>query len=215
MSFATAHNDYLDPDRHLWGDENYEEDYELIIDALKPYDTGRWEWDRIDCCITGKDADLEPWGPQGIEIVSCDDGGVKCIAHIGKTFAGSDVCLNLPESMNADEDAWNGAVDAYLEQAQEVVCGCNLAGEWTGEDWWLCDNVEFSVDWVMNDDTPDYAATAKKIVKLALNELAPLEDELRLADQLLDQLAGWITGKDNARCEGGAPGPEAAWINAI
>ena len=165
--------------------------------------------------MTSKDADLEPWGQQGIEILSCDDGGVKCIAHIGKTFSGSDVCLNLPEDLERDEDTRYAAVEAYLDQAYEVVCGCGLAGEWSGDDWWLCDNVEFSVDWVMNDDTPDYAETAKKIVKTALNKLAPLEEELQLADQLLDQLAGWKTGKDYAHCDAGQPGPEAAWLNSL
>lgn len=199
--------------------EDYTMDCDELRDALKGHDTGRWEWEKIDCTLTGKDADLEPWGDQGIEVVSCDDEGVKCVAHILKTFAGTDVCLNLePEIANGPDARIHDCHEAYMEQAQEVVAGCDVPGEWDGDDWVMADKVDFAVEWSWADEAdgvPDYEATAAAVVAKATEVLADVEQELVLADQILDRLAGWTDGEDEngepIRCKAGEPGSAAAW----
>ena len=62
---------------------------EAILAELKERDTGRWRWDRIHCCVTGKDADLEPWGQQGIELVSVNATTVTFYVHLGIAYAGT------------------------------------------------------------------------------------------------------------------------------
>jgi hypothetical protein len=219
MSFASMHNDYLDPDRHCHDVEEaeYEEETLAIKQALKASDTGRWDYDKIDACLTGKDADLEPWGQQGIEVVSVDDIYVHCLARFGKTFAGTDVCLNTPTDISDDDEDWlDMARDRYLDAANEVVSGCGLAGEWTGDDWYMSEAMMFETEWKRDPEGEiDYKATAVAIVEDFSEMMKPVEDELILAGKILDMLAGWKTidpeTKEVVRCPEGQPGPEAAW----
>ena len=214
MSFTSMHNDYLDPDIHNQQQEDYTMDIEEIKAALKAYDTGRWDWDKIDCCITGKYADLEPWGQQGVEIVFVNEDGVQCCARICKTEPGTDVCLNVPEEIEADCDRYDKILETYLEQAYEVVAGCSVAGEWDGDDWYFSDSVDFFVPWVFPepnvDGVPDYEKTATVIVAGAESVLEPLEQELRLMSKITNVLAGW-DDLDGNKCPAGEPSPAAAW----
>ena len=64
--------DHLDPDRYLYG-ADADTEYEAVRELLQEHSSNRWDYDRIDCCITGKDADLDAWGHQGIELKDVKD----------------------------------------------------------------------------------------------------------------------------------------------
>ena len=214
MSFTSAHNDYLDPDRH-----NPPEDYgyEGLIKALKKRDTGRWSWDEIDACWTGKYADLDPWGYQGMHLDNVDDMYAYATAHIGKTFAGSDVSLNAPRWVDEEDsgETYGKVLDCFMEQAQEVVCGCNVAGEWSGDDWFLSDKVSYKVPVVLTEEGEvDFDATADALIAEGEQAVKAIEEELVLADQIMETLAGWATyDKDGnaTRHQYGEPCEGSAW----
>ena len=222
MSFSSAHNDYLDPDRFLgFANDEFGSICEDIRAELRKQNGKRWDREQIDCTITGKNADLEPWGHQGVEVVRCDDDGVHCKAHIYKFFAGYGVCLNFQPEIENDDEAWEKAREAYLDQANEIVAGCAVAGEWDESDWVMDDSVDFTIPWETDDDDdePDVARIAQTITTVAQDELIPLEQELTMADEFLEMLAGWKTISDSdsgklVRCPEGKPGPEAAWMQA-
>ncbi len=213
MSFTSAHNDYLDPDRH-----NPPEDYgyDGLLEALKKRDTGRWSYDEIDCCWTGKYADLDPHGYQGTHLDSVDDMYAYATAHIGKTFAGHDVTLNVPRWVDEEDsgETYDKVRDIFMEQAQEIVCGCSVPGDWSGDDWFLSDKVSFKVPVVLTKEGEvDFNATADALVEEGEKALKPIEDELVLADQFMETLAGWATydkdgnathHKEGKPCEGSA-----------
>jgi len=204
-----------DPNAPYNQDADFGLDCDALRDALVAFDTKRWDWEKIDCCLTGKDADLEPWGQQGIELLSCDDEKIHCAAHILKTWAGVDVCLNLEDDREWSDEDISDAVEAYLEQAQEVVCGCSMPGEWDGDSWVMSDWIEFTVPWVMNGDDPDYEATAQEVVDDAYEALRGHEESLLRADNILNVLSGWADFVDGSEqlvpCEAGKPGQGKAW----
>jgi len=192
MSFSTAHNDFLDPDRHLGfaGDE-FGDIAEEIRDVLDKQDD-----------VT-------------VDVIRCDDEGIHCSARVTHTFAGNEVCLNLPDE--TDDAAWEQAREAYLDQANEVIIGTDVPGEWDGQDWVMDASVEFTVPWENDDDDPDLDALTKAIIEQGEEALAHIERELVLADQILDLLSGWSSHDENGdlvRCPKGQPGPEAAWMQA-
>jgi hypothetical protein len=213
MSFTSAHNDYLDPDRH-----NPPEDYgyDGLLEALKKRDTGRWSWDEIDACWTGKYADLDPHGYQGMHLDSVDDMYAHATAHIGKTFAGTDVSLNVPRWVEEEDsgETYGEVLDIFMEQAQEVVCGCNVPGDWSGDDWFLTDTVSYKVPVVLTKEGEvDFDATADALIAEGEKALADIEQELVLADQIMETLAGWRSynkdgkathHKEGEPCEGSA-----------
>lgn len=208
MSFASMHNDYLDPDKSGLFNEDWELDCDLVRHKLKDWDTGRWDWERIDCCLTGKNADLDPWGCQGLEVSRCDEDHVTVIAHAYKTFAGTDVCLNIGE---VSDDEYDKCLDAFLDQAQEVMCGCDSAGEWDGDSWIMTFEETLQVSWVIGvDGVVNYAATAEEIVKAVQAAIKPWEDEMVLADDIMNQLAGWRDENNDSVEEGHTPSC-AAW----
>ena len=92
-----------------------------------------------------------------------------------------------------DEEFYQKAINEWLTQAGEVICGCSVPGEWSGDDWYLSDKVEFRVR-----GRKTLGKTADAIVAKAHKVLAPLEKELRLADEILNQLSGWTDGKGHA-----------------
>lgn len=195
-----------------------EEQYDLyhLCEALATHDTGHWEWDRIHCCLTGKNADLESWGQQGIELLSTDNTHVVAQVHLYTNIPGEEVCLNLPVEVEENDDAYLAAVAAYMGQAELIVHGAYpiLRGEWDGSDWDLFNAVEFVVPWIRDGDGIDYATTAQKVVDAANEAVKPLEEESILAHELIDFLAGWRTrlpGGKVVDCLSGQPGPEAAW----
>ena len=196
---------------HLYPSEIdvYAAETEELRQALKPYDTGRWDFDIIDCCFTGKDADLEPWGQQGVEVIGTDDEGAKCRAHIGKIFAGTDACLNVPVM---DDEAYEKYLDRYLDAATAIVEGCGVSVEWDGDSWWVNETVDFTVPWTFTnaeDGIPDMAATAKAVIEKAEKVLEPVENELVLADRMLAQLSGW-QDENGEPCPEGEPSPRCS-----
>lgn len=201
-----------------WNQPDYDKcDHDDLKAELKQHDSGHWSYKEIDCCITGKDADHSPWGHQGIEILDhWDDNHIHCVAHIGKTFAGTDVCLNLTKEEESDDKRISAAIEKYVEQAQEVVNGCAVPGEWSGEDWYLSNEIPFKVKWILDEETgePDCKAIAVSILEEADKALDDTEKEFVLADSILNLLSGWRTIDEDGnevRCEAGKPGPQAAW----
>lgn len=199
--------------------DRWQEGFDGIKAALVEIDTGRWDWDRITCCLTGKNANLEPCGYQGIELIEATRGGVHFVVHGGKTFTGDDMSLNLSEQDNEDEEVYERARAAFMEQAQLVIEGTysgygGQGGEWTGVDWFLTFEISSKVQWSRRKDgSIDYARTASRIHDRALQIIKPWEDEMILADKMMSQLAGWIDEK-GANCEEGSPASCAAWIQA-
>ena len=183
-----------------------------VIEAVKKHDTGRWRWEKIHACFTGKHADLDPWGMQGIQILSCNEDGVTIVAHGGKTFAGLDVCLNLPPEMDGDDEAYYKCREAFLELATEVICGTASEGEWDGESWFMTMHEEATVPWVYGEDgvTPDYEKTAQACIDKAQELIEPWEKEMADADKYMSQIAGWRDAEGNL-CEVGKPAC-AAWM---
>ena len=177
--------------------------HEELLAVLKEYDTGRWDWDQIDCCFTGKDADLEPWGQQGISVIQITDDTVKFRVHGGKTFAGIDVSLNFPEGKGDDDDYYSKALDIWAEQATMVVQGCDSDGEWTGDDWWMSFEEDAEVEWQFDEKGEmSYDLTAKAMIQKAHEIIQPWEKEIMLADGFMDQLAGWRDAEGNPLPEG-------------
>jgi hypothetical protein len=204
------HNDYLDPDRYFNQPEDY--GHQPMLDALKAISTNRWRWDEIDCCWTGKDADLEPRGQQGLHFDYITEEKAYATAHIGKTFVGDDVTLNLPRSIS--DTLREKCHEAYMEQSQEVVCGCDCPGEWDGDSWFMSAQEKVSVDVVYTDDEPDYAATAKALRDAAQRSLADVERELVVADNIMSMLSGWRTDKGKP-CKDGKPIKWAAYSHLL
>lgn len=200
---------------HLYPSETdvYAAEIEELRHALKLYDTGRWDFDLIDCCFTGKNADLEPWGQQGVEVISTDDEGAKCRAHIGKTFDGTDVCLNVPTNLvGMDDKEYEKYQYRYMGAAHAIVEGCGVRGEWDGDSWWMYETVDFTMPWTFTnaeDGIPNMAATAKAIVDAAEQALEPMENELTLADRMLAQLSGW-RDENGEPCQEGDPSPRCS-----
>ena len=111
-----------------------------------------------------------------------------------KTFAGTDVCLNLPAAAEEDDETYQQVLDLWMEQAQEVVYGCGVAGDWTGDDWCMHESLTVQVRTVLNaDDDTDVEATASALINAAQNAIQDAVAELVLADQIMDTLAGWRT----------------------
>lgn len=163
-----------------------------VIAAVKANGSNRWKWDELTTSYTSKDADLEPYGHQGVSVLGMSGKTIHCTAHIGKTFAGSDVCLNLKDGQDDER-----ARELYLEQATEIVCGCGVAGEWDGDSWYMSDSVPFTVR--LRATPEETAAAIRNGTERALKNL---EDELRSADQCLETLAGWRDDKGKDYPEG-------------
>jgi len=186
--------DHLDPDRHLYGIGDDDCFFE-VMEILKEHDTGRWCCSKIHCCTTGKDADLEPCGQKGIELLgttySRTEYQAKLRVHVGKTIAGLDVCLNLPDDIS-DED-YGKARHEYLEQAQEVVCSIPCGGDWSGEDWYISDEFDVTVPITLNpeDDSVDKEATWKSIYAAYEEAVRGWDEEVSTAGAILSCLAGW------------------------
>ena len=186
--------DHLDPDRHLYGvgdDDCYSE----VMEILEEHDSGRWDYDKIHCCITSKYADLDPCGQQGIELLgttySRTEYKAKLRIHVGKTIAGTDVCLNLPDDIS-DED-YRKALDEYLDQATEVVCSIPGSGYWSGDDWYISDQFDITVPITLNpeDDSVDKEATWQSICDACDKAVEDWDREAGTADDVLGCLAGW------------------------
>lgn len=169
--------------------DDYDEELEGLQIELMQHSTGRCGQDEV-CCLTGKDADLEPWGEQWITLDSADEEQAHCTFRAYVSVAGTDVCLNLPEKTTEEE--YEKAQNEYLEQATEIVCGANLAGEWDGDSWILGTQESFDVNWhYLKDDTPDYPKTVEEIMKALTPVQNRWEEEVIPMNDYLNEAAGW------------------------
>lgn len=191
MSFTSMHNDYLDPDKYFTEPSEAEIDMDaLLIEAAK-WDS--WNWHQIHICLTGKHADLDPCGQQGIEIVSCDDEGVLIRVHAGKTIAGLGV--SLAADYDTDEE-YQAALEEYLAIATEIICDMGYPGEWTGDDWYIRHSESVKVPWVIaSDEAYDYAQTVANCVRAAEVALKEWDAAMLVADDALNAAAGYRTEK--------------------
>lgn len=210
----SAHDDYLDPDRHLWREEDYGS--EDIKAELKKRDSKRWRWDAIDCCWTGKDADLEACGQQGCILISVDDEFATVEVHAGKTFAGTDVTLNLPRKAENSNATHDKVLDVYMEQAEQIACNCGSFGEWDGDSWYMTHKGTIKVPVIPNEDgsSTDAEKTADAIIAAAEASLEAWEKEIAIAGDALEVLSGWKKynkKKELIPCREGRPGPGSAW----
>jgi hypothetical protein len=200
------HNDYLDPDKHLWPDEDY--GFNGVLGALKKHDTGRWQYDKIDCCLSGKDADLE-LGYQGIQLNSIDDEFAYATVRSGKTVVGDDCCFNLPD--NASDELFEKARQAYLDQMYEIVCGCGYSGYWSGDDWFISYEEQIKVPIILDEENgTDGEKTAEALLAEAEKVLKPFEKEMEYLELAGSQLAGWKDARGRRMKEGRVP-KCAAW----
>lgn len=207
MSFTSMHNDYLDPDYHS-NSEDY--GFNEILDALQKRSTNRWQWDKIHCCLTGKDADLEPHGQQGIELVGVDEDHAHIVVHAYKTFAGTDVCLNMPRAIEDDRTKYCEVREIWMDMAESIVCGCGSAGEWDGDSWGmtLSESVKCPVE-LTEEGEIDLDKTVSGIVSIAEKALTPWKGEIALADEMLSEAAGWK--QNGKRMKEGKPGKCSAY----
>lgn len=231
-NMTRIHNDYYDPDRHMPDmEEGFRAEMEdRLKTALEKECTGRWDWDRITSCWTSKDSDLEPWGYQGLELTSVvftgktiDSGDLmaQIMVHGGKTFAGTDICMNIPDDL--EDRILEQLREHYLEQAQEVMIGCNSEGSWDGDSWYMTYKNKIEVPLIMFEDPEnDYEYTmnieesAASCIEAGKADIKSWESEITLADEILNMLAGWST-RDQAgnivSCPANKPGPECVYHN--
>ena len=189
----------------------YNETLELRF-YLSNQSTNSWEYDAIDCCYTDKDADLTECGARGVEVVeverveSTKGFTINLVAHLLWTHP-SDVSLNVSETETADYDE---LLEAYLEQAEEVVCG-----EWMGDEWVHEEEIPFTSVLVMDEQTGeiDMPATALLIREEFNKAVADIVKGECLTHKLLNMLAGWCTPTGTPIAEG-EPAPFAAWNTA-
>lgn len=183
---------------------------------LKDRSTGRWEYEVIDCCYSGKDGDLEPSGDQGVSLVECTDTHAILVGHLYASLVGNDVCINFREQQEgeSDEEHWEAyekARDSYLSYAQQVVCEIPARVEWDGGDWAVSMDEKFRVGLVFKGDgTFDPEATADAVEEGYDKVVAPLVLELSGVHDTLDQLSGWKDGEGNS-IKDGDPCLLAAW----
>ena len=211
MSFSSMHDDYLDPDRHLWQAEDY--GLEPVKDALRKRCTRRWRWDAIDCCLTGKYADLEPWGQQGVQLVGLDEDNARFVVHCGATIPGLDACINMPKWAESSDDVQEKVRDVFMSAAQEHVIESGLRGEWDGDSWYMHYSHDLSVPTVVDatsNDT-DHEAVAVAIIKAAENHIEKhWEPSLMMLGDQIEILCGWKS-RSGRRLKDGRPGKESAW----
>jgi hypothetical protein len=177
--------DHLDPDKHLWPDYD-DTPLSDVKEMLRSHSTERWDWDRIDCCMTGKDADLSPCGQQGIEVLRCSDTEAECVAHVGITVPGDEATLNC------DEDDCEEELNHYLAIAQEIVCDLPGSGYWSGDDWYCSDEIPFTARLYFNDDDSiDNDRTWQSICDAFDVAVKAWDEAASAASDALNVAAGW------------------------
>lgn len=196
-------------------DQQNAELYDALKAELKANSANRWHWDEIDFSWTGKDADLEIWGHQGLHLDSIDDREVVATVHCGKTIPGTDVCLNTPD--NPDEKQLDKALSYYLDQVTEIVCGCNIdlvQGEWDGDAWYMTGTFQVRAATILDPETGKLNAldTYLAIYKAAEEAVKPWDEEMTSLDQYIDAIAGWKNAAGVKMREGQIP-RSSAWYN--
>jgi hypothetical protein len=141
--------------------------YTSLLAELKARSSNRWQYDKIDYCWTGKYADLDWHGYQGLHLDFIDDSKVRATVYTGKT-----VC---PDEEHPEDD------EIYCE----IVCGCGYPGEWSGDDWFLTTEEPIEIATVLNPETLqlDAGATADALYDAAQKALENWDREMKLLDE--------------------------------
>jgi hypothetical protein len=196
------------------------EDYgfDAIKAEMKLRSTGRWDWEKAHMCLTYKDADLEPCGQQALELVKVTEDTVFFKLHCGATIVGDDVCLNLPKEIEEDDseegqDKFSEIREIYLDQAQEIVCGCGYSGQWSGDDWWIECEVDLEVPVTLDaNGAPEVDDIVDAMEAAAQESIDQWEKEMGIAHKMLDVLAGWNDHEGNRVMEGAVTVGSAYWL---
>ena len=150
----------------------------------------------MQVCITGKDADLEPYGSQGYDLVAMDEESVTIRIKCGVTIAGNDVCLNLPAEIESSDDKYELALNHYLEEACEIVCGFPYSGDWSGDDWYMYYETEVKVKYELDEDgLPNLDRLVADISDAFDAATKQWDSECETMGRCLDVAAGWYTGE--------------------
>lgn len=187
--------DHLDPDKHLYGDDDgIGSLFEDVLSVLREHDTGRWAYADIHCCLTGKDADLDTHGQQGLQLLKVADAGDTYTAtlrlHCGVTVPGTDVSLNVPDGISDAE--YEERREHYLDIAQEAVCGFGASGDWSGDDWYLHSEQDFVVPIPLDDrDNVERDVLWARIADAYAKEVADWDRECEFMQDSLNEAAGW------------------------
>jgi len=163
-----------------------------LMRAIADQSTGRWDWDRANLCISGKNADLDD-GSMAAEIEGVKGNLIYCVGHLGATFSGAN-CLETDSEM---------ARDAYLSAATNIICGCDKV-DWSGDDWYA----SFEVPFVIRQRATD-ELTASAIAKRTEEVLRDAATTVAGIRKSLDDLA--------RECEGyaGEETPmEMGWVDS-
>jgi len=168
-----------------------------ILAALTEYGTRHWDYDKIDICLTGKDSELEVSGEQGFRVIKANKDGVTIEIHCGKTVPGQDVCLNVGSKVEANDKKYAKRLEQYMEVAQELVNGCGISGDWTGDDWYLYETRSFTVPWRTEKGKRSYKVTAEAIIEAVNKAVEPWEEQMGYLNEGIGQAAGWrtVTGR--------------------
>jgi len=196
-------------------EREYEDDmFNKTKKALNDKNSGRWDWDKIDNCWTWKDADLEPWGHQGLSlagVTSTHEGvTIKFVVHGAKTFVGHDVCLNLPKHAEEDEKIYEKVLKYYMEHAENNIMCLASSGEWDGDSWYMTYENEIELKFpIQFDEDEDPGKWAEELISAAKEDIKGWSDEIELGDSYQDELAGW--SHEGKKCELEKPGPNSVW----
>lgn len=186
---------YFDPDHHAGGNNMAREQEELakpIEDMLSAHDTGSWDYGSIDCCLTGKDADLETWGDQGLQLIAVSEEKIRVRIYLMKTYDGTDVVLNKDIDWD-DYDQHSKAIDEYLEQAQEVIFGIPYDIDQSGDGWCISHEEDVEIDYIVDaDGEADVEAIWESLGKAFEPIVDRWERENKMADDILNVLSGWF-----------------------
>lgn len=155
-----------------------------MLKELKKHDTKKWQYDKIDVCLTGRDADLE-LGQLGFSLDYVNDDEAGYTIYIGWTIPGDDVAL-------ADDDNGEEAVQRYIEQAEATLTAHDIPAEWDGDSWYA--------HWVIKGKSPVKfdnkkgfvtPVSAEQCIKNVWKTAKPVFDAISNCNKDLDKLAGY------------------------
>lgn len=178
MSFASMHNDYLDPDKYIQSEE--ESAISQMVNALENALRNHPNHGRNqDCWLYSfgwKDADLDPEGCTGI----------------GNVISANETCVTLEIGGHktlcdpVDSGGWDLSVDdeeSYTEQVHAIVCDQKVGGgEWDGGDWSFWWKGIITVNWPEGEINDKWLKTiTDEIIEKASQALTPFcKDMARL-----------------------------------
>ena len=113
------------------------------------------------------------------------------------------MCQGWTETMSAWREVRKSLRGRYIEIAQEIVCSIPGGGYWSGDDWYISDQIPFKARLYFNDDDSLNKEKTWGSMMDAFDEAVKHWDEEAIAaNNALNEAAGWgHDGGDNE--EGG------------